>query len=218
MVFPSGSLHRHLFPVRVFKGCIEKVEFWKLWLKRLHPLSEGWRRWEICQRCQLYSSHQSEAPKHTSKTLEACSTKQDSRLEKKKPLGWETKRPSSYQNKSGFLNSTFKTMLKVLWWSVVQISVFAIAQVLTTVLNKTGFTSWVDNLHHRNFLVSLTGSRLIYIELDRTGPQSLVKAFIPFHFLMAGILQRTNRGPRVGASGDTVENSDQQFPDHVGGA
>lgn len=85
------------------------------------------------------------------------------------------------------------------WWSVVQISVFAIVQVLTTVLNKTGFTSWVDNLHHRNFLVRLTGSRLIYIELDRTGPQSLVKAFIPFHFLMADILQRTNRGPRVGA-------------------
>lgn len=35
---------------------------------------------------------------------------------------------------------------------------------------------------------------------------------------MADILQRTNRGPRVGASGDTVENSDQQFQDHVGGA
>lgn len=52
---------------RVFKGCIEKVEFWKLWLKRLHLLGDGGRRREICPRCQLYSSHQSEAPKHTPK-------------------------------------------------------------------------------------------------------------------------------------------------------
>lgn len=149
-------------------------------------------------------------------------------LKKKKPFRWETKWPSSYQNKSGFLNSTFKTILKVLRWSVVQLSVFAIAQVLTTVLNKAGFTSWVDNLHHRNFLVSLTGSRLIYIELDSTGPQSLVKAFIPFPSLWLIFYKEPTEGPvleqvvtqfyqpmRIAPD---AENSDQQFQDHVGGA
>lgn len=116
----------------VLKGCTEKVEFWKLWVKRLHLLSEGGRRREICQRCQLYSSHQSEAPKHTSKTPEGLVHQAGFRLEEEEAPP-ETSRPSSYQKQVRVpFNSTFKTVLKVLRWSVVQISVFAVAQVLTS--------------------------------------------------------------------------------------
>lgn len=68
----------------------------------------------------------------------------------------------------------------------------------------------------------------MYIELDSTGPQSLVKAFIPFPSLWLIFYKEPTEGPvlvQVATQlyqpmriSPDAENSDQQFQGHVGGA
>lgn len=166
-------------------------------------------------------------PNTLPRPLKAWSTKQDSGLKKKKPPRDKTafKLPKTSPVS---LNSTFKTVLKTLRWSVVQISVFAVAQVLTTMLNTAGFTSWVHNLHHMNLLVHLTGCRLMHAEFDSTGPQPLVKAlflYLPCGWYSTKHQQRAPCWCKWWHSSISLweffrmlKNSDLQFQDHVGGA